>query len=187
MSNAFASGSSDLLAAGGTYTLNSLSEISPTAMQEIVNFFQISIPDTPIHTMLGFSTFQAKSAREPSESLFSRTDYGDPDVSGVPGPEIDGLPDGIYAILYGASMQGGVGGTQQTFANISINGSVPVSEDDSIEAQQQLNTSVAGGALAMLENDGNNSIKLVYRQPHAEIVSCRYRWIVALCIAPIRP
>lgn len=169
-----------------TPLISSLSEVSGTALQELLNYLEMNPPTIPITQISGFAQFAAQTAREPSESTFNSPTYADPNISGAVGPELDGLSDGQYVILFGCSLVGGTGGTQQTFANFAINGVMPSDDTDAVEAQQANHASVAGAAIVTIQNDGNSSIKMVFRQPHSETVDVRLRWIIALRFANIR-
>lgn len=163
--------------------IQSLNAFSDEALQELRNYFEINPPSIPVANILGFSQFTAQQIRDVTESQTNSTTYADPNVSGTTGPALTGLPDGEYVFLYGASMPGTAGGSQQTFANLEINGSVPPDDTNAVEEQNLNHSAGSTGLLVTLSGGGNNTVKMVYRVPSGATVDVRSRWIIALRVA----
>lgn len=168
---------SSLLSGPEKQVLTSLTQTSEEFLQELRNYLEINPPATPITSILGFSGFLGIPATDvlTAESTTSLT-YTD---LATVGPELTGLSDGQYLLVFGftAENAGGV-------VAPSINGA---SADDSQAAfcQPGGGITIADAISTMrllavsLKNNGNSSVTLKYRSDGTNTGTFLYRWLVA--------
>jgi hypothetical protein len=133
--------------------------------------------DVPISQIVGFSGFTAQAATPvATQESSSSTTYTD---LATVGPQITGLPDGQYLLLFGLTM---ANGASTSYAGVKINSTDPADAD----AIQITTTSAYGMAKAVvgtLDGGGNNTVKLVYRSSTAVSAQFALRWLVALKVS----
>lgn len=162
--------------------ITSLYDFSDQALQELRNWLNVNPPIVPVTNINGYlNQWVAQIDFVAPESAVTSTSYDDP-ASPI-GPILTGLPDGEYVFLFGAAAIGISASNTRQFIGLQINGVNPSDDSESIEAQQDLHCSLAMANLQTLANDGNNTVKMVYRSTNGDSVDSSSRWLLALRVA----
>lgn len=116
------------------------------------------------------------------EGFSSGTSYDDLDGSGGYGPELTGLGDGQYLLLFGAHCKNT--DPSAGYMSLSYNGSTPSDDDAVVSIQNDTpdrEWSLGRARFVTLENGGNNVITVKYRHT-TNVVFFAGRWLTALRI-----
>lgn len=148
---------------GSTYKVNSIHDFAPQALGDIRAYLEGSGFALPISQVVGFQQFSAKSSVTNGQSERNSATYGDPNVSGVAGPSITGLPDGSYVLIYGALAWDSSGGGGTTYMSPKLNSTEAVDGDSVNTTANTSGISVCRAIVATLQNGGNNSVTLRYK------------------------
>ncbi len=122
--------------------------------------------------VIGLSQFTANYDRVVTTESRGNTSFGD---LATVGPRIDGLSDGTYVLLFGATIL--ASGTTAGIMGVSLNGAT-ATDNDAAHAPNAPSTP-ATGVLASLSNDNNNSVVAKYRTVGGSVSFAR-RWLIAL-------
>jgi len=131
---------------------------------ELIGFFIDSVQTSkltiPINQIQGFSQYLARAAFVfTSESLTAGTGYHD---LATVGPQIDGLPDGKYAIFVSALVTTGVAGAGYITPNVNGGLDNTPSDQDSGSLNTGSITATAMGFSLHTLNQGSNTVKAQY-------------------------
>jgi hypothetical protein len=146
----------------------------------VTGWIEANPPQLSLAQLPGAGDWTPFLAANESESHFTRTTFGDPDVSGPSGPTLSNLPNGKYVVLWGGSGTGdGTSAGDASFMAVSVNGS---STTNALETQLQgIHGSVARADIVTLSaGDGLNTLKCVYKVTIGHNADFRARWIVAI-------
>lgn len=152
--------------------------LPPDFMSYILDYIQTSRLIIPIGQVFGFVQYMpgfTSIETEQSTTSISFTDLG------MTGPEVDGLVDGQFIALWGASCFTS-DATKQALVALSVNGVT----DTTIytECQGGSPVSVARGTVLTLANGGSNSVKCMYASGDAaSTASFRHRWLILLRVS----
>lgn len=141
-------------------------------MSYVLDWIQTQRLSIPIGQVFGFAQFTAKSARVDTGESTTSTTYGD--LTTV-GPEIDGLSDGAYILLYGASMF--QTGTGEAVMSPSLDGAT-ASDTIAAKTSAASDQTVMAASTATLSS-GANSIAMKYRAT-AGTSTFGARWLIAI-------
>lgn len=151
-------------------------DLPPRFKSWILDHVAVNIPQIPISQIVGFTQFTPNVATTilTSESTTS-TSYAN---LATTGPELLGLADGVYLILFGcqtAAIASGEGAS----VSISVNGDT-ASDDDSCVAEDQPGSATIMRAVAKeLRAGGSNTIRVQYRV-NAGTGTFLRRWLIAI-------
>ena len=149
----------------------------------LVDRIAVLLPLIPIGQIVGFTQFTLQTATPVGTSLQTTTSTTYTNLSSS-GPELTGLPNGRYALFFGA-LSNVTSAGHVAYMAPSVNGSTP-SDDES--AQSAVVSTAAAGVSRMVEvvldGDGNNTVTMKYRSSiGSSSAGFNYRWLSALRIA----
>ena len=156
---------------------NLIAQVAPQFLSYLVSYIEQSGLLIPVSQVPGFSSFTAKYSSVSNSESITGSSYGD---LGTVGPQITGLPPGLYLLLYGAYLEGQPSSNTVAFCSPSVNGSTP--SDSAAAIQQALyQVSVSSASLATLSSN-TNTVKLQYKRTTSGPYdpSATYRWLIAL-------
>lgn len=157
--------------------------IPPDLMSYILDYIQTSRLIIPIGQVFGFSgfTFQAAPTILTNEAT-SLTAYGDLTTAG---PLLTGIPDGSYAIFFGAQLTPTT--PSQAVMSLGVTNIAAASDDDSVVVSAG---SISSTRLVVKTLTGNaagvgNQLRAQYRSTGGESCSFSRRWLVAVKFANV--
>lgn len=158
-----------------------ISQVAPNFFAYMVDYLAVNQPFIPISQISGFSQFTAQYATVSTEQAITSSSYGN---LGTTGPELTGLPDGKYLLIYGAALEGRpTDNATISWMSVSFNGAA-ASDNDGIRQQGALAIPASRATVATLQNNGNNTVTAKYRwsssSSPASNPTASYRWLVAL-------
>ena len=168
------------LEVGGTgFKLNDIyTDISPQALGQLVDYITQSGIPVPVSQIVGFQQFTVQAASpvgvETNETTTS-TSYTD--LTTV-GPQLTGLSDGKYLVMFGAVAKGNAAGNS-AYMSPSVNSATPADGDS---AKTDISSGFVGvsRALTVTLSGGNNSIAMKYKTQSAGTAGFQTRWLLVL-------
>lgn len=142
----------------------------------LVAYIEANPPLLPISQITGFSQFTAKYATVQSVTGENTTSTTYTNLT-TTGPELTGLPDGLYLVLHGCVSHTSVAGSQAR-QSISVNGVTAV-DDDATQCGVANNQSVMTAVIKTLDA-GDNTILCKYRCEGGAAGEFSYRFLIAL-------
>lgn len=171
-------------APGGTPKIDSIFDFSAEALGQLKVWLEQSGLNLPISNIVGFQQFTVQQA---TSILTAETTASDTYTNlATTGPTITGLPDGKYAVFYGAfGHNSTVGGG--AVMSVKLNSAEAIDADALSVFPASSIAYPAGGVAASrvifttLANGGNNTLLARYRRGNA-IGTAQYstRWMAAL-------
>ena len=144
---------------------------------QLIDQIQVSNLQIPVGQIFGFS--QTPPQANKVETLQATTSTSYTDLTTV-GPELTGLPDGQYLVMYGAWADLSATGPTM-YLSPSYNSATP-SDDDAAINSSDLTQSIQMTMTKTLTNGGNNSIRVQYRTTGGTATYI-HRWLVAWRVA----
>ena len=154
--------------------LFNLPKVFLTYMADYIATSGLSIP---IGQVLGFSQFTVQQAT-PIITSETTTSATFDDLATV-GPEITGLADGQYVILFGAALSASAG--DNAIMGIKINATEATTADPTVQTNATTLTSGATAMVKTLSNNGNNTLTARYESTGTGTFAVR--WLIALKFA----
>lgn len=148
----------------------------------MVQHLALNQPPISISQVFGFSQFTAQANTVATDQTTSSATYTD---LATVGPQISGLADGQYLVLFGSGIYNTSASTQ-SYMSFSVNGGTE--STDHIQADSGAgNTVIPGGraALVTMESGGNNTIKARYKRGSAGTAGFTGRWLVVIRYASV--
>jgi hypothetical protein len=136
--------------------------------------------DVPISQIVGFTQFLGQSDTKGTVSE-TTTSVNTPANLATVGPELTGLPDGEYLILFGAAAAHNSAGAN-TFMGVKVNSTEPADIETAF-TQAAAPVPLMRAVQKVLSNDGNNTLLCRYYVGSASTATYYYRWLIALKIA----
>lgn len=125
--------------------------------------------------VFGYKLETVKHDRIAAQATTFSTSYDDLDDQ--VGPQLTGLRDGTYLVLFGAVRP--PQSAPELYASLSVNGSTPT--DDEAVWWGTISSVGAGRAVVVdLRNDNDNSLVLKYRVISSANTNVHSRWIIAI-------
>lgn len=137
--------------------------------------------DVPISQIVGFAQFTAQVA--PTIATSQSTTSATYTNLGTVGPQLTGLPDGNYLLLYRASVVNNTAGVGCLYSP-KINGTEATDADAANASGVELTTAV-GFTVKELKTGGNNTILMRYRTDGVATATYGGRWLVAFRYANV--
>jgi hypothetical protein len=168
------------------YKVNAIGEMNPVLLGEIRAFLEQDPPKIPIKQISGFTGWQVLSAYVSADEATSSSSYG---ALATPGPRLDNLAPGQYALVYGFLAHTNTSGTASQSGHMapSVNGAAPAASSEAIAFTAALisGASATGvlGTSVTLTSDGGNTIEMLYLTADGGSVSFRNRWLLAFRFA----
>lgn len=150
----------DVPVPGQQYKVNSILDLSPSALGELRAWLEGSGFQLPISQVVGFKQFTAQADVDNSEARRNTNTYGDP-TTGNAGPELTGLPDGKYVLFYGALAWDFSGGGGTTYMAPKVNSTEATNADAVSTTANTAGISVMRAVLKDLTG-GSNTVTLRY-------------------------
>lgn len=159
------------------------SMIPESFMAYVLDWLQVNNLQIPIGQVFGFQKFLSTQVTvdfisDNGVGTTTSATYGDL-TGATAGPELDGLPDGKYLILFGAAAGSGVTATETALVSILVNG-VAATDNDAAQNQNAALASIVRGVPKSLSNNGSSSVKLVYREAGGGSGTFSFRWLAAI-------
>lgn len=157
--------------------ITSIFDFSEEALEQVAFWLEQRGLHIPITQILGFAGFTANVNQVIDNASRTSGTFGDLSTGAV-GPQVTGLPDGKYALLWAGLVSPSGGGTGQM--GVSVNGDDPAS----VGATNLFsNGSIYFGVkftTRTLSAGGNNTVKCVYRNSAGFTVTAQDRSLLVL-------
>lgn len=156
--------------------VRSIFDFSTEALGQLRTWLEQNPPSIPVTQILGFSQFTAQSAPtiETNEATAS-TSYVD---LATVGPQLTGLPDGKYVILFGCLSSTSVPGFGAGMS-VQVNSTTPTTPETLVSLVSSL-TPGAFGLAKTLNGGGNNTLTAKYATGGGATATYQRRWMLAL-------
>ena len=139
----------------------------------MVDYLSLNQPPLHIGQVFGFQQYTPNAAEVATEEGTTSATYTD---LTTPGPSLTQLPDGLYVVDYGASLQAPAG--QTVYMSLSANGAA-AADTSAVESSTTTNLSLSRKLLVEL-TAGSNTLTAKYRiSGGGSAGNARYRWLIA--------
>ena len=141
----------------------------------MVQYLALNQPPLSVSNLFGFKQFTVQSATRiaTSESTTSTTFTN----LTTTGPELTGLPDGEYLVLFGALLSCSGGG--YGYAGVTVNGTTAVGFDP-VQSAAATFVNIAGALVKTLDTGGSNTLLLQYRADAGTTATFAGRWMIII-------
>lgn len=147
----------------------------------LVDYIAVNQPQIPISQILGFAQFTAIAATPIGTSAASSESTASTSFTDLAtvGPQLTGLADGKYVIIFGASIRSATNG-EDHYMSVDANGA-GASDADALFGTNGNRYAAARAITKTLQNGGNNSLTAKYKTGNAASdVHASHRWLLAL-------
>ena len=137
--------------------------------------------DLPISQVIGFSgfTFNVATRVNTSETTSSAT-YAD---LATVGPQLTGLPDGQYFLIFGCVASSGA--ARDLSMSVKINATEAIDDDRAFIANTTVATPGISVVAKTLNGGGNNTVLSRYKTSSGALVTVSQRWLAGLKFANV--